>query len=520
VAVIYTSSVQGYVEPCGCTGDPLGGVARLAALVDEAKQAYGDRVLFLDGGDMLFEHATDTSPTDLCQTQARLDLLASTYGKLGLAGTVLGPLDDVRGPAFRDALVKKAGIITLGVVPPRALVEGAEQKTSLVKELGPAKIGVTAFRADDDAQAAAAHDALLAEAQGLVGQAVDAIVVLAQSPRDLTKQVVAGIAGIDVVIQGRSPGEAPVAPETLPGGAVLVAAGVQAQYAGVLELVLDAREASRPLVLDDRKAQGERRAKVLEVRLQELKKQVADAPEGPRRQFLADRLAAAEVEMQTLKNTDTSAPILEPHVTARAVPLPRGFPEEPGTLAGLTAYTKSIPSLVAQCEASTTCPAPEPGAKAWVGAEACAACHAPAVAFWKQQVVEVPAKDKDGKAIVRRSGHAHAWETLVADRRDKDRTCVGCHSTGFDAPGGPCTTTDIVKKNLTGVQCEACHGPGSAHVASAKAADIALPDEAKCRSCHRVPHIPTTESFAWNDRLKLVLGAGHGEKKRATLGGE
>ena len=37
VLVLYTASVQGYVEPCGCTGEPLGGIARWAAAAGAGK---------------------------------------------------------------------------------------------------------------------------------------------------------------------------------------------------------------------------------------------------------------------------------------------------------------------------------------------------------------------------------------------------------------------------------------------------------------------------------------------------
>lgn len=519
VALVYTASVQGYVEPCGCTGDPLGGVARLAAVIEAARAAWGERVLFLDGGDLLFEHLDDTAPADQCQAAARADLLVATYAELGLAATVLGPLDDVRGPAFRDARLARAGVPTLGVTDARPLVEGAVKHKSLVKTLGPATIGVTAFRVDDPAQVNAAHEALLAEVQALAAQGLDALVVLAQAPRELTKQVVAPVPGIDIVIQGRNPGEVPVAPETLPGGALLVAAGQQAQHAGVLELVLDGRAAGQPLALDDRKAQGERRAKVLAVRLKELKGQVEQAPEGPRKQFLGERLAAAEAELQALLHADTSTPLAGAHVVARAIPLPRGTAEAPRVKAALDRYTASIPSLVASCEATMTCPEPGPSEPTFVGAESCKACHAAAYDFWKAQVVQLPGKDVDGKPITRTVGHAHAWETLVKDGKDKDRTCVECHSVGFGEPGGTCRTTDIAKKNLGGVQCESCHGAGSTHVATAKAGDILrAPGEARCRSCHHVPHIPTTESFVFEERLKHILGTGHGEKRRAALG--
>lgn len=518
VAVVYTASVQGYVEPCGCTGDPLGGVARLAAVLEDARRAYGERVLFLDAGDLLFERLDDAAPADACQAGARADLLVSTYARLGLAATVLGPLDDVRGPAFRDGRLARAAVPTVGVGSVRPLLEGAVRVPGLIRELGAARVGVTAFRVDAPEQVDAVREELRAEVQRQTGAGVDALLVMAQAPRDLTRRLVAGIPGIDVVIQGRAPGETPAAPELLDSGAIWVASGQQAQHAGVLELVLDARDPSRPLPVDDRKGQSERRTKVLELRVKELVGQVAQAPEGPRRDFLAGRVDAARAELEALRRTDVSTPLAGPHVRARAVPLPRGAAEEAQAKAALEAYTSQIPTLVASCEATLTCPDPAPGQPSFVGAVACKACHAAAYDFWKAQAVQLPGKDKAGTAVVRTVGHAHAWETLTADGKDKDRTCVGCHSVGFGVTGGACRTSDIVPRGLSAVQCESCHGPGSAHVKAPQGPHIVRkPDEVSCRGCHHVPHIPTTESFVFDERLKLILGPGHGEQRRATL---
>ncbi|HEY4220856.1 MAG TPA: multiheme c-type cytochrome, partial [Myxococcota bacterium] len=464
--ILFTASVQGYVEPCGCTGDPLGGVARLAAAVDDARSTWGARVLLLDGGDLFFEHSDDNAAADACQAGARADLLLSTYARLGLAATALGALDDVRGPAWRDARLDKNDVLTVGVDPARSLVSGAKHSSSFIRDVGGAKIGVTAFSADDKAGESAAHDALAAEVQRLHKDA-DAIVVIAQSARDASKRVVAGIPGIDVVIQGRAPGEVPIPPEKLDSGAVLVAAGMQAQYLGVVELALDGRQPGAALVLDDAQAQGDARKKILDVRIHELEGQVSSSPEGARRQFLAQRLDAAKAERTAIDDTTAKqAPLAAPGLRMTALPLPRGFPEDGAAKRALAHYSDSIPSLVASCEANLTCPAPKPSEPTYVGASTCMKCHAGPYKFWQAQTVTLPGKDRAGHSIMRVEGHVHAWETLTADGKDSDRECVGCHSVGFGSAAGACKTGDVVARGLAAVQCESCHGPGSAHAKS------------------------------------------------------
>ena len=77
--------------------------------------------------------------------------------------------------------------------------------------------------------------------------------------------------------------------------------------------------------------------------------------------------------------------------------------------------------------------------------------------------------------------HAKAWESLD-EKAQKDEKCVTCHSTGTTAKG------DL----LTGVQCEACHGPGSDYKKKsvmqdrekAIAAGLLMPNEETCKKCH------------------------------------
>lgn len=80
----------------------------------------------------------------------------------------------------------------------------------------------------------------------------------------------------------------------------------------------------------------------------------------------------------------------------------------------------------------------------FVGSAVCAGCHPSQTAQWKT------------------TAHAHAWETLVADKRSMDADCFSCHVTGAHHPEGPKLPTEVA--GLTDVGCEACHGPGQAHI--------------------------------------------------------
>ena len=93
--------------------------------------------------------------------------------------------------------------------------------------------------------------------------------------------------------------------------------------------------------------------------------------------------------------------------------------------------------------------------------------------------------------------------------------CFRCHSTGpLEFKAG-----DTIQPSESGVHCEACHGPGAAHVTAARShrpaarlignpARLSASDQLKlCGECHRPPQSnagPMDWSFAWNVRHQPV----------------
>lgn len=105
------------------------------------------------------------------------------------------------------------------------------------------------------------------------------------------------------------------------------------------------------------------------------------------------------------------------------------------------------------------------GAADYIGAAKCKMCHKTEHASWLQ------------------TKHAGAFDLLAAEDQAKAE-CLVCHATGESA-------------ELPGVQCESCHGPGSAYKSmkvmkdldASLAAGLVVPDEASCRGCHEgAPH--------------------------------
>lgn len=164
-------------------------------------------------------------------------------------------------------------------------------------------------------------------------------------------------------------------------------------------------------------------------------------------------------------------------------------------------------------------PAPGGGkeeAATYVGAGACKKCHIRQHMSWSKTrmassfdaLKPCDLTTYEGKHIAeRRRGAGLEPE---ADFRASPK-CLRCHTTGYGKPGG--YPEAVTKENadraarLQGVQCEACHGPGSRYVrffedleprkgrfkrSEVLALGLVLPDRTVCVGCHNAdsPFVP------------------------------
>ncbi len=119
-------------------------------------------------------------------------------------------------------------------------------------------------------------------------------------------------------------------------------------------------------------------------------------------------------------------------------------------------------------------------ASGYMGAIWCRSCHAEIYEGWN----ETP--------------HAQAFLTLSRDGEEYNPECIGCHSTGHKE-GGFITIDET--PTFRNVQCEACHGPSSKHIASKGESPLLVQDESVCKKCHTGDR---GEGFSYPDMRDLV----------------
>jgi len=99
------------------------------------------------------------------------------------------------------------------------------------------------------------------------------------------------------------------------------------------------------------------------------------------------------------------------------------------------------------------------------GEESCRRCHAKIAQFQE------------------RTKHARAFGPLLKKNKQLDPQCIGCHTTGFQKPGG--FTLPFMVGTMRNVQCEACHGPAMDHPENPIARKPFTPvTRETCTACH------------------------------------
>lgn len=493
------AEVRGQIEPCGCTTDPLGDLARTAQLVTEAR-ARGP-VVVVDAGSLLYARPS-IEPEAKAQEDLKADLLTRVYkDTLQVAAVGLGPTDlaaGVGGVRFPRQVANLPAGAGVPVAAPTVVTVGTDKlgvfgviAPGLVPELG----------ATDPAAAATAAIAELRR------QGATRIIGLASMSKKEAAALARGVEGIDVLVLALGalapePKDVHASAEQI-GTTWIVTPANRGQVVSRLELTL--RAGGGPLIDAIGPAAAEGRRAELSERIALLDEQLAAFAKDPEADpaFVAARQqerAQLAADRDSLATQPSRPPATGSYFELAQVRIARALACDAEVVTAKQEYTRAAGAAnVAAAKAAPPPPPPPAGTATYVGTEACADCHAEAVTFWEK------------------TRHAGAWKTLADVDKQFDYDCIGCHATGWGKPSG---ATMAQNEGLRDVQCESCHGPGSLHV-DADEADAArtitlAPAEDLCAGqCHTPEHSDTFDRTAY---LRDVLGAGHGEKARAALG--
>lgn len=155
----------------------------------------------------------------------------------------------------------------------------------------------------------------------------------------------------------------------------------------------------------------------------------------------------------------------------RYIPLDADLPDDPQAAQVVTEAHNDFTNMQKTSMDAQPAPATQPVAheSPYVGASACAQCHDAQYKIWEK------------------TGHAHAMATLERKSQQFDNECVRCHVVGFNNGG---FQTLISTPQLANVQCEACHGPGRAHISAPAKGFGFMPTPTGCVQCHTKENSP------------------------------
>lgn len=498
VTLVALSDWSAVIQPCGCTEElQRGGIERIAFWLG-AQGRVDPGLALVHAGSLLVE-AEPPRPDEVAQRTQRQQLFVSLLHGLPVAAVAVSSVDLRDGGAKVRELLGAAGLPLLAVgwdpglagVQPHRVVERAGVKVGL-------------FALDPAAgELATQQELAAAQVQALRSAGAELVVVLSNLGLRNSRRLARSVQGLDAVVIGAVPERfEPVEEADREGAAWLLEAPGHGAAMAVLTLARNGAADPPP----DPDAEGAGRVDAsawlpgaveeLQARIQRIEADLATM--RGREQSVATQLA---MPFWTKQLDDLRARLARARSLAgqplpkgllgayRSVALPWSEPVDPAVAARVRAFTEEIGK---RNEEALKDPLPAVEGKArYLGQQVCLGCHAATQGFATS------------------NPHSHAWPTLQAAGKTRDLDCVGCHTTGWRQPGGSAFGNVATFAN---VQCEACHGPGSLHVAAAdKSAPITgferTPGEAVCAGCHTPEHAPRFDFGLY--RRKLVV-PGHG----------
>jgi hypothetical protein len=490
--LLLLADIHGVLRPCGCSLDlQKGGFDRLAPHLAKERGAHAGALLVHAGP--LFHGHTGLEQDKRAQRERQAEVVGDLVAELGF-GVIAATATDAAaaGPRYADLLRRSRARATV------ANVAGLPEDLPpwLIEQVGGLRVGLFALSSPLELEGAStplvvsdpvtkAQEVLAA----LQGKADVVVLLSSLGLRDL-KRLLRKVNGIQFAIAGGL-GEHPVFSDEaeLVGSTYVFQLHREGRFAGRLGLEL----APGPSTFVDQSAPSQAEIQVLESRVAQLDAMAArlQTERGAEDRKTREARAQGEETRQALvraRSAKPAPPAGASWFAFSSTALPWDLPQDPATAARIAAFDEELKRI--NLERAPKLPDPKPGEATYVGVAACFDCHEDTRPFWEK------------------TAHGHAWATLEKQNKTFDVECVSCHLTGYGRATGSTLGQTAGREN---VQCEACHGPGSLHIAAegdqVKRTILRKPSEAACAVCHNPHHSPAFEYVTDTKRLSVP---GHG----------
>lgn len=505
--LVYSESNLGNIEPCSCNNRTVGGFPRRATLLKELRRDNA-AVLVLDAGNSLVSEHIDSAPLAR-QARAKAEAIAQAYVKTGLDAMVFGDLELRLGSQYFLDLVKATNLPVIAanardrktgdpLFPPYKIVDFDGLRVAVLglvaQELHPLisninDKGSRQVKANTDKRVV--MEELFEDRQVKIDDPIEAaatwvprlrqqahfVVVLSHLPQKVQQDLLAKVEGIDCLVGTHAP-MAQRATYSIQGSTLVLTSPINGTNIGIVDFVAN----DAKLLFNDRTPVARARELIPTQRkfLDDIVKQFGtddvdivrsrSAELGTRLEKLKQYLAEQEAAVKASESDASS------YFVQRSVNLDgRAHPDDPEMHEFVRAYRRGL-SKVYEGQALKTSVSIQrkPNERFYVKADACVGCHVAQAEFW------------------RNTPHGHAWDTMIREESTQDVECIGCHTVAWLGPNGFDRPDQV--SGHENVQCENCHGPGSAHVRGSGFVDpgtiIGDADDMECEVCHNSQHSP------------------------------
>lgn len=492
--VLYTATVNGYLEPCGCVAGRMGGIDRIAAYVADQRRRH-PAVLYLDGGD-LFHDDLHAQGALARQLPLKAQTFFAALGQLGIDAMAVGEFDLVLGVEALQGLGREHGVPLLcgNLID----ASGARPFESYrIVERDGLRIGVFALMADQIQHTGTEEKKLVKvdarprlEELGLRTETytdaagrilaelepqVDRLVLLSHLGLARNRRLAELYPQIDLILGGHV--ETATSETTWVNGVPIALVYNRGARVGRVDFWWRRGDGARPEPPAGDISNRLRNSIEAGVVQRDLERLIGRAPVFGEREYDRRRKASLELLGQLPAVLAASPPLPKGSLFAHVlVPMFEGIGRQEAVLAELDRYHEALPGLWPPTGESR-------GNTRFVAPENCQSCHPEQYDFWKGM------------------RHSRAWHTLEVTAQHFDAECIGCHSVGFEEPGGYLRPNQAA--GFENVQCAACHGPAERHLANPIGyldARFQKPADS-CVGCHDKHHDPR---FDLTKKLPLV----------------
>ena len=422
----------------------------------------------------------------------RVDLLIRSYNEMGYDAVNVGEKDLIGGLRFLTQMAEKAKFPFISANLIDRKTEKAIFKPYVIKEIAGLRVGIFGLLDDILTKTLQERDPGLSILEPLatskiltrsLGEDCDMIVCLSQLGESKDRKLARENPEIGLILGGG--GESKRAVMERVDDVPIYRLEPRGGYLGRIDYSLaDARKPVKFLITQERD-ELEKRLEKLSSRASQLRSEIAK-PEK------RDEMKMKELRFLESKQKDLEKALFafddKSFYRHTAIPVQLLIKDDPKIIKEVEIYRAESAKLyrpkvaapaekeLSEKERAARIPKDSP----FVGALSCKRCHEVNYRNWLK------------------TKHAKASQTIAASPRYAQEECLVCHSTGYGKMGEYATVEEI-PFYLQGVQCEACHGEGKAHLGKGRInRTVTL---GVCRNCHTKDQSPAFNHLAYLERI-------------------